>query len=366
MRVWLLTLLFALAGCTEPVAEVPEPEPEACAGDGICGQAAVTSEDGRDLRTDLTAQDKLGAPVWQVGDVFEQHMFFGADDLEGRHIQTMVIDDSSGYTIATTDPSAARDSAVYDFPILGHIGDGLETSFFGSEWPTMYQWPLQDGATWSGNMEQLINWNSYSFTDFDLTMTAQYDSAIDTPNGDFPGFWIDAVTADGDLLVRYNYVPAVGWFSHLWMYDIETEDPDDIMFHAMSMGTWKDFNGTYYTAEATSVLEQFWGVFPDPNGPAQGEPQPQDFTIPSDADHMIGIVVPIAVYGRTEVTLTEPDTETNRYVHQNADQERAQFSVFFVDEEAEHGTWNSRIVGTGVATGAYVWINAVTTIPADL
>lgn len=366
MRVFIVALLLAataLAGCAgsgdEPAADADEP---ACEG-GFCGQETVDAGDGRDLRTDLTVEDAVPAPAWEVGDVFEQHMFFGKDDLEGTHIQTMVVEtDGSGSVLATSDEEAARFEATYDYPILGRIGAQLETTAFGSDWSWMYRFPLQDGATWTGSVEGLINWNTYNFSGFDITLQATYDEAIDTPHGDFPGLWIEGTTEDGELLARYNYVPAIGWFSHFWLYDWDTQEPEDFMFHAMSMGTSKNYTGPFYQAEAEAVMDDFFGVFPNPGNPAgsvQGQPGPRDFTVP-ESDRVMGIAVPIAFPGRTEIVVTEPDEDQTTYAYQQLGADGPGFDVYFIDQETEVGGWQAEFRNAAVFTGAYLWLSAVT------
>ncbi len=359
VRVLAAVLILLLAGCAEPPAlEEPDEVADACVAEGVCGEAEILAEDGRDLRTDLTAEDRLDAPEWDLGDVFEQHLFLGQNDKAGTHIQTIVIEADRGYTIATPDEQSAVDEAVYDLPILGNIGPELQTTGFGSDWSWMYDFPLSDGKTWQGRVEGLLNFNTYSFRDHELTMLAEYDAAIDTPRGAFPGFWITATDADGDVLARYNYVPAIGWFSHFWLYDLDNGG-DTFSFHAMSMGTSKGYTGPFITASAETVLDHWSGVFPDLAGPIQGDPLPQAFTMP-ESDRMVGIVVPIAVGGQTQVTLTAPSGDPSTYTYQQLSFDGPGFTVIWLDEDAQPGAWEMRTVGVGLAAGAYVWLSAVT------
>lgn len=358
-RALVVTILILLAGCAaSPDPVIDETPPLACAAEGVCGQNGQLTEDGRDLRTDLTTADVVKAPKWARGDVFEQHLFLGSRDAEGTHIQTVVIDTSGGYRIATPDEASARYEAVYDLPVLGDIGPGLETTAFGADWSWMYDFPLSDGKTWTASVEQLMNWNTYSFTDYDLTMTVSYEANIDTPKGDFPGFWIEAITQDGDKLARYNYVPAIGWFSHFWLYDLDNGG-DSFMLHAMSMGTSKNYTGAYFEADATTVIEHFQGVFPDPAGPVQGDPAPQDFQV-QESDRFMGFIVPIAVGGQMDVTLTDPNGVATTYGYQQLGMDGPGFQVAFIDDEPIVGGWQMRAVGAGVATGVYLWLNTVT------
>jgi hypothetical protein len=359
-------LPLLLAGCSgDDKTEAPQETEEPPCAEGFCVQDPLVTEDGRDLRTDLLATDRIQAPVWNVGDVFEQHMFFGRDDRAGQHVQTMVVAaGNDGYTIATSDEAAARFESVYDYPFLGHIGKGLEISAFQSDWSGMYSFPLTDGTQWSGSIDDLINWNSYYYLpDFDLQMTASYADAIDTPHGDFPGFWIEAYTQDDDLLARYNYVPAVGWFSHLWLFDVETENPDDIMFHAMSMGTSKNYTGPYYTATSETVFEDLFGVFPPL---VEGDPTPKTFDFPDDQSAMMGIILPMAAPGSMDVRVTDPDGFTESHSYSQFNMDGRGFDVFLFEADPLPGEWQVQDLGAGVYFGAYVWLNAVAVTSTEL
>lgn len=389
VRTWLISLTLivtALAGCSDDgggdhddslLSDDPCADATAADAEGFCGQDAVLDDAGvRDLRNDLTAEDTLKAPKWQVGDVFEQHMYFGKADTAGSHIQTMVIDDAGDcYTIATSDQEAARSESVYDYPILGCIGkQSLETSAFGTDWSWMYEFPLKDGKSWTATIESIINWNTYSFRTFEVTFDVEYDAAIDTPKGDYPGFWITGTTADGEKLLYYNYVPAVGWFSHFWIYDLDSaDDPDDIMFHSMSMGTWKGYTGEYYLDESETLVDEFVGFGVNPEDPTSVTgnldtlPAPIQFDVAETAQHMLGVVVPIAVMGRTDVLLMDPENNYDQYSQENTAEGDDVFSVNFIDRAATAGTWTVESLGVSpFFWGSYVWIEAITEMVYEL
>lgn len=383
----LALMSVALAGCvSEPEDLAVEPtDPEECLGEEkkLCGGDAILDDAGRDLRTDLTANDTLPAPKWEVGDVFEQHLYYGTADTRGEHIQTMVVDDSGGcYQFGTTSQLAARTEATYDLPILGCIGkDKLGTTGFGADWAWMYDFPLQDGKTWEGSVSWMFNWNSNSFVQADFTLTATYAPAINTFTGDFPGFLISGVTEDGEEILSYNYVPAVGWFSHFWMYDLDTEDPEDIVFHAMSMGTAEGFTGTYYIDESETAV-QSW--FMPPLSVMASEDVEPLFTVPEGTTYLKGVVVPIACFGASKVVLASPGNQQQQFDHQHMDAaacaeimqamssgqvdtpDPRMFTIYHVDQPAEAGDWRVFNVPTGGFAGYFIWLDAVTEVAYEL
>ncbi len=350
------------------------PSPGECAAEGVCGAAPVVDETtGRDLRTALTADDTLMAPDWQIGDVFEQHIYYGANDQAGEHIVTMVVGEVDGdcYQLGTTSQIAAKTEATFDLPVLGCIGiEHLQTSALGVDWSWMYEFPLQDGKTWDGSVQGLFNWNDNSFQNYEFTLTASYSPAINTPHGDFPGFWISGNLQDGQQLLYYNYVPAVGWFSHFWMYDLSSEAADDIMFHAMSMGTSKGFTGTYYLDESDEVIESF--MFAAPLVFGESDPLVGTFTVPDGATYLKGVIAPIACPGQSEVRIVDPGNAVTEYSHtyegdpqacseasEDGNPDPAAYTVHWYDEASTSGEWKVAVVGAGLF-GAYVWLQAIT------
>ncbi len=375
----LLLALVTLSGCIggEEVEEAPSIDEirEACVADGVCGSEAVVDvETGRDLRVDLTAEDSLEAPTWKVGDVFEQHVYYGSRDTSGEHIQTMVVDDSgSCYQFGTTSQNAASTEAANDLPFLGCIDKDLTTTAFGEDWSWMYDFPLEDGKTWTGSWDRLYNWNNNNLITNSFTLTSTYEAKVNTPKGDFPGFIIVGIDDEsGEELLRYNYVPAVGWFSHFWLYDLTTPDTSDVVLHMMSMGRSDGYTGPYYIDESKEVLEA--GVFPA--GVAT-------FTVSDSATYLKGIYVTVACPGRTVSALITPSNQYATYEHEFQGDPTTctgnlpvigsgddippsdQYTVHMIDQAAEAGEYRIAAASSGVG-GVFAWLFEITEIQYEL
>lgn len=377
-------LIVPLSGCVSeddaPTTDDALADVKECANADTCGQA-VLGDDGRDLRTELVANDTLDAPEWSVGDVFEQHVYYGSEDTGGTHIKTMVVEDQGDcMMIATDNKEAAKFEATFDLPILGCIGkESLKTTAFDEDWSWMYDFPLEDGKSWDGAFEFMYNWNTNGFIAEEFTLTASYAEAIDTPFGDYPGFQIEGVTDDGENILSYNYVPAVGWFSHFWIWDISTPEDGDVVFHAMSMGNSKGYEGVYYIDESTQVIENFIAPFALFEG---GEAAMAEFSVPEGATYLKGIVAPIACPGQSIARLTSPSGQQTEYTHEYKGEpadctkitemeegdtpDTAWFSIYMYDETAEPGDWRAIAGGTGPFSGAYISLMAVTEVEYTL
>ncbi|MBW3581708.1 MAG: hypothetical protein KY455_01295 [Euryarchaeota archaeon] len=382
----LVLALVALSGCVgeedAPMDEV-KAQADKCVATDVCGAKAVLDETGRDLRTDLTAEDELPAPTWEVGDVFEQHIYYGNADQNGEHIVTMVVDDGGDcYTVATTSQNAAKFEVVFDLPILGCIEkEHLQTSAFDTDWDWMYDFPLTDGKTWDGKLDFLFNWNDNGILNYEFTLTAAYASKIDTEKGDFPGFVITGVTAEGEELLRYNYVPAVGWFSHFWIYDLTTDVSEDVIFHAMSMGRSSGYVGPYYVDESVGGVEAelfptgfiFQAAFQQ--NVVTPTPPVRQFTVPEDATYLKGVIVPVACGGQSHVSLIDPANKKTDYSHAHDDPaycrdaggfDPALYTINFYDEPAVPGEWKITVAPAAFFGGVVAVLTAIKEVQYEL
>lgn len=340
----LVVAVLPLAGCVEtPAAPAP-----------LAADAPIlTAEDGRDLRTQLQASDQVAAPQWRVGDWFGHHVFFGNDDSTGRHYSTMVVEDRGDeWVLATDDRQAAKEDAVFDIPILGPIQKAdLSTTGLGADWK-FYQFPLTHGSSWVHAFPTTEGGDSVP-----ITFTATYDPDIPTPDGERPGFEIRGTPEDGRLLFSYDYVPDIGWYAHFFLYDIETEDPDDFFFHVSSMGHGSGWTGTYYTDAAKLLVESFGGVAVDPNSPANSFAQPappERFTMDPEADYLFGFAFAFAFAGVVEMVLVDPDGNRHELRAVGAPDGGADLEV---DMPAVPGEWTAAAVGAGAVAihGAFLW-----------
>jgi hypothetical protein len=357
--VLLAVAILSIAGCTQPpdVARAHEaPSPS---------DAPLTAEDGRDLRTELQADDRVEAPRWQIGERFRHHVFFGSEDTEGRHYDTIVVAETpAAWILATDDREVAKVDAIQDYPILGDIQKSdLTMSAFGDSWD-LYQFPLHHGAHWESDFPN-IAWDAYPDEVVHLTFNASYAPDILTPEGPRPGFEITALGPDGRIVAAYDYVPAIGWFAHLTVYDID-EGQDPIEFHATSMGHDLGWHGTLYLDEARVAIENLGGYGVDPDGGTQPfviEPSlTATFTVSPDAEYLMGLVAALVVAGIEEIALLSPSREVHHWETAGAPIEEFQ-TVW--ETAAETGEWRLVAVGAGVVALSYVElyeIDEVTTI----
>lgn len=276
-----ILLITALAGCASD-----DPTPDDAAGPG-------TQDKSPDAG--LTAESVVDPPEWGVADWFGHHVFLGPEDDQGIHINTVVLEeDSSGYYLVTDNEEIAKIHAAFDLPLLGDIDPDLSAEAFGEDWD-VYDWPLRDGKTWTGD-----------FGTGPITYNATFDAAIPTPYGDKAGFRIAGVDGDGTLAVETDYVPEIGWYSELIIYATWTEEPDDFDVHIISMGFGEDWSGDYFDYEATTLLQ--YDHFFHPLDPATATPGHQEtLAVAETADLVVGYLYSFAVAGESVTGLVAPD-----------------------------------------------------------
>jgi hypothetical protein len=341
-----VVLVAALAGCVEST--------------GLGATATPMATDGRSAPPEgpLGPDSQVNAPVWQVGQWFNHHVFFGSDDLEGDHLSTVVVDDSgAGYRLATDDLTLSKEHAVLNLPILGNVQkdslalDGLEVVW------DYYEFPLRAGKTWGRSVGLPGDPLSGPGPSYDATFTASFNATINAAGEVLPGFQIEATTTDGTKLLTIDYVPSTGWYAHFTLFEPRTDDPDDYMFHVMSMGTGLNWTGTYYEQEPRQVLELLHIIAADPAGPI-AQVQPLDtFTVEESATYVFGVLLCGAVTGATQLAILEPQGTAYR-CEATAPAPLAGADDFrWFDQAAAPGDWTAAIAGAGIATwaGAFLW-----------
>lgn len=354
----LALLLTGLSGCLTDDAS-PDPATGGDAEDAVPERTPVISEDGRDLTTDLRAGDTLDAPTWQVGDWFGHHVFFGSDDNTGTHYDTVVVAADGGtYTLATDDPQVAKEHSIIDYPILGPVSaDDLALTGLGGDWK-IWSFPLTENKTWEGTIPN-IHLDTIDGDQIPLTFTATYAEAIETQGERHPGFLLEGRTPDGKLVVETDYVPALGWYSQLVVYDTDPDqDPLEITVKGMGAGT--GWTGTYYLDEATVLIVNIDGAGLD-DAPPEGEPFARvspygTFTVSTDATYLYGFVQNAAVAGARTTVLYPPEGEPQRYEAVGAPED---FSGTYIDTAAIPGEWHLATAGAGGMSFSYVLIAEV-------
>ncbi len=334
-------LVGSLAGCADDPPE-PEPVPQEVEGPGA--------------QAGLTAEDAALAPSWSVGDWFGHHIYFGATDTEGSHINTVVVANAGSYTMLPDDAEVAKWEAAWDFPMLGAIGTSdLGTTAFGSEW-SIYKFPMRDGDTWTASVDPLFNGAR------ELSITATFNPAISTPYGSFPGFDLVGVNATGEIELVTDFVPEIGWYSRLLYLDTSTPEPEDFVFNIRSMGRGANWNGTVHTAEARSVVQEFALSQPgDPTTYANAVHH-ATFTMSEEASELYGVVFALSATGRTAIDLFDPAQAHHQYEVQEADAnpDNANAVFEFVELPAVPGNWEYVRTQPGLVGAALVWLWEIT------
>lgn len=344
MRVLIPFLLIgvALAGCSDDGG--PDGATDPIDDDD-------TPHGPRDLRTELTIDDAAPAPTWSVGDWFGHHIFFGAQDTAGTHINTIVVEDrGDSWLLAPDDPGMAKWEAAWDFPMLGSIGKDMQTTAFASDWG-IYQFPMQDGDTWTTTLDPLFQGPR------ELTLTATYNPSITTPYGNRPGFDIVGVNSNGTVELETDYVPEIGWYNQLSLYDLTTPAEEDHVIHVRAMGRGNNWTGTYYIDQAIPMT--IWGGFLTPFAADQSSPpHHESFTMSGDGYELYGIVGAGASVGVSSVNLIDPTGVRHAYdlTHTEPDPNAGGFLFEFVEIEAVPGQWELGWIGAGAVAFGFAWL----------
>ncbi len=321
---------------------------------------AEVEQQPNDALAVLAAQNEgpptVEAPEWKIGDWWGHHIYFGPDDAEGIHINVIMVDQAgSNAVLATDDPTAAKEHAIFDFPILGEFGPGIEGTGFGGQWK-IFDFPLSEGHTWRTQIT-IPDFNDFDDHVFDVEFTATYNPEISTLQGPKPGYEILGSTADGVLLLAHDYVPEIRWYANFVLYNFMTDDPEDVFFSGKSMGSGENWKGTYYVDEARELVQHLSMIYPseaDPTSPTV-QPKPHStFTVSDDATYIYGWIFSFAVGGAHETMLVDPAGNTHPYTAAGTP---AGGEGDFWDEEALAGKWELVTAGAGIATGggAFLW-----------
>jgi hypothetical protein len=347
LLVALLGTALALSGCAGKEAGVADdPSTDAASALAAAGEAGTTL-------TELAAPEP-----WAVGDWFGVHVFFGTEDTEGIHYNTIVVEETSdAWVLATDNQQAAKEEAVFDLPILGEFRKAdLGTSGLGGRWDLL-KFPLSDGATWSSTVA--LDPEAADGGALELEFEATYNAAIATPTGAKAGYDIVAVDADARPVLSFDYVPAVGWFTRFVILDTTTEDPADFFISARSMGTGDGWTGTYYLDTSEALVQHFSIVGVDPEEPQAPyvQPNPQAaFTVGEGTTYLFGFVFSFSFAGAHDVVLVDPAGQPREYRSYNGVL-AGEDTEMFVDEPAIPGEWRLAAAGAGVVAGggAFLW-----------
>lgn len=281
MKYWLLAAALLLAGC----ADTSEPAP-------IEEEPTIHSDP-----QNVTLQ----APVWQVGDYFGHHLYFGAQDTDGYHIDVILDrEEGNNWHFVTDDPEVAKFEEVLDVPITGTLSKtDLDTGAFGGAWE-LYDFPMFDGKTWTGTVQYDF------FGSHDVTFTATYSEDVTLFQEGRPGFDIVGVNANGTIVVETDYDPSFGWYNELLVYS-DAGPEEDFIFRTMHMGWGHNWTGTAYEYEAELSINDA-GQMIAPAGPSglQNVAQPLTRTITDESTHLMILQYCFAVGGANDARLRAP------------------------------------------------------------
>lgn len=190
MRLAAIILVAALlSGC----ASAPQGPREALANSSITGVTVPTIA--------LASNASVDAPVWSVGDAWVVETRDGDQTAEATLV---VVSADGGYVMATTDERTATYDAAFDVSYLGKIRASDLAGAQQDQPIRFFDFPLAEGKAWS------TTWDGIQ-----VNLTATFSPKIATPAGPQPGFAIVGAGPDGKDYVRYDFVPALGWWSHL-------------------------------------------------------------------------------------------------------------------------------------------------------
>lgn len=287
MKSWIAiaTLLtLALAGCADT-----EPEPATVA-------ALTIQEDPQNATVDPTP--------WALGDWFGHHLFFGASDTQGFHINVMIDrEDSESWHFVSDDAEVARFEEVLDIPILGNIAKSdLDTTAFGGQ-SAVYDFPLFDGKTWQGN----VKYDLFENDVYDLTFTATYSDDV-TPFGDGrPGYEIEGALVNGTVVLETDYDPSFGWYNDYTVYPI-TGPGDDFIFRSIHMGSGHNWTGTAYEYDSQELVDE-QGSMILPAAQANDPVNPLQISVSAESTHLIMLEHCFAFAGASDARLRSPAGE---------------------------------------------------------
>ncbi len=282
------------------------------------------------------ANASFDAPDWQVGKWWAHHMFFGPDDSAGTHTNVFVVEDAGdAWVTATENEVQARRDAQEDLFNLGSFAKtDLAGTFGGADWK-WYDWPLSAESSW--HQATLINGNLYH-TDYRASFAAE----IPTAQGNLPGFIITGTTAQGDLVATWDFVPELGWFANLEVYD-RNNDPDNPYIRVINMGFGDEKPGQNWVIfEPAPLISHSYAMNA---APPEGEPL-VDITVPEGTNTISGTIDLTISSGAAKVTLEDPDGKEHSFPSGSTPASAsASFDVLIEDVVA--GDWTLTVIGAG-------------------
>lgn len=254
---------------------------------------------------------------------------------------TIVADETpQAYLFEVDEPNVAVFESMWQWSTIGPHDKHELTERTDEDAFVYYEFPLHDGKTWS------TVW-TLSGEDIEVTHQATYHEAIDTGEGTFPGFEIEASTDDAGTW-SYDYVPAIGWMTHL-----SFERSDGVTEFELDLTGWGDgWEGTTYSADVDLLTSTFQSVraIPEPGA----EPNPHAaFEASEGLDRLFLQTAAWASAGASQTTIVDPTgtIEQEQAVNPEPDGAFAYSADFY---EPHPGAWNVLFTSAGANTGGWV------------
>jgi hypothetical protein len=237
----------------------------------------------------LAGSGNATAPTWSVGQWWDHHWYFGPADTVGFVVKAIVVENGTdGYRLATDEAVDAASHAAFYFHDQGVMSptDWTVRDFGGAFQMPYYSFPLSDGKTWRAQEENLDF--ALQRVSRQLTLTA---TAIDGTPG---AFLIEARDEAGDLRGRWDYQPAIGWFSDYRLYQPGTQDAEQYSIRMVHEAQGLGWTGTYHLAAADFLLNTYRDFSPFAPSPPQA---PAQFTLTAEHTHAFVVLFSYAVAG---------------------------------------------------------------------
>lgn len=241
-----MLLLPLLAGCTVEsprLEQGPQPTSAQSPLEGPAGNATNASFDA--------------APVWEL----RQWWRYRATSDEGPRADARVVtaDQGSAWLVGTDSPETAYFEAQFDISTIGRVRKADLAGEQRGGAVEYYRWPLQPNSTWT------TTWDGAPRR---IVVVGSEPASVGGRT--FPGLALQGF--EGEVLrVRYNFVPAVGWFSYAHFLGPDGEFRLDL--DAFGRG----FNGTIVEARVERAYHDEAG------GPLKGTGA---FTVPSGMSYL--------------------------------------------------------------------------------
>jgi hypothetical protein len=225
-----------------------------CVGSGDEGVGASVGDDGVGGDAGVAGPAPGARPNWTHGDWFQFALAFdpgfGEPLFDSTDKLVVARADSSGYTLASGGRDLAVIDAEFDQFFVGKLNLDLEGAQGFSGLPfKMFEWPLEDGKSWSSPFPEFGEEGDE--TQSTIQLTAGLMESVLGPAGSAPGFHVHGVSAGGHS-VMYTYSSAVGWFTQF-----EWTDPADRPIVSMMLQDYgANYTGTFTEVTLEPVYEK--------------------------------------------------------------------------------------------------------------